>query len=259
MAPTGRQFVYVALTQRGDIYRFGAKGAPGDPDPDSFDCSGLTAWAAARLRVSLPGGAANQQAWCAARGKRISQEQARYTPGALGFASGSAHGPSGWHVVISQGTGNATIEARGKKYGVNAFPILGRNFNRGWFLCPGFDYMSPAPAAPPPQPPPPPMPPSPKPWLQQVADALQIWRHVDLRVGMRNDGVKFLRQGLRKAGYWLPIDGPNADYFDEQVLFFVAHFQQMHNLSQAGDADWGVCNKEVWFALTILAGWPNMT
>jgi hypothetical protein len=216
--------------------------------------SGLTAWAAARLGVTLPGGASNQHALCVKKGHKISQAQAKVTPGALGFASGSSHGPSGWHVVISQGTGNATIEARSTKYGINVFPIEGRNFNQGWYLCPGFDYLTPA-AKPPPAPPAPtPVPAGPNP-LKAVADALQIWRHVDLHVGDRNDGVKFLRAGLRKAGYWC-ADG---DFFDEEVMFFVAHFQEHWGLSDHTKPDWGVCDRAVWFTLTILAGWPNMT
>ena len=126
---TAQSFVGQALAQQGDRYIYGAETNLNDADPDTFDCSELVQWAAARSGVTVPDGSANQLAHCRKNGTEISVEQAMRTPGALLFRKG--------HVAISLGNGK-TIEAKGRKYGVGVFNASGRFTSGG--LIPGMKY-----------------------------------------------------------------------------------------------------------------------
>jgi hypothetical protein len=61
-------FVYWALKQQGDTYRFGAEARKSDKDPDVFDCSELVEWAAAQAGCYMPDGSANQRSYCRSKG-----------------------------------------------------------------------------------------------------------------------------------------------------------------------------------------------
>jgi cell wall-associated NlpC family hydrolase len=118
-------FVEAALAQKGDSYVFGAEAGLDDPDPDSFDCSELTQWAADQVGVTIPDGAMYQYLDLKGKDQLMPVEEALHTKGALLFyfssePTASGGRPSTAHVAISLGDGR-TIEARGTSYGVNEF------------------------------------------------------------------------------------------------------------------------------------------
>jgi cell wall-associated NlpC family hydrolase len=124
------QFVAIAQAQKGDTYVFGAEASLDDADPDSFDCSELTQWAAHQVGVTIPDGAMYQYLEMKNEGQLMSVDEALQTKGALLFYFSSEPTPSGGrpssaHVAISLGDGR-TIEAKGTGYGVNEFPAEGR-------------------------------------------------------------------------------------------------------------------------------------
>jgi cell wall-associated NlpC family hydrolase len=124
------QFVSLAQSQKGDTYVFGAEASLDDPDPDAFDCSELTQWAAHQVGVTIPDGAMYQYLELKNEGQLMSVDEALRTKGALLFYFSSEPTPSGGrpssaHVAISLGDGR-TIEAKGTGYGVNEFPAEGR-------------------------------------------------------------------------------------------------------------------------------------
>lgn len=243
----GIEVVWTLMTQVGDHYVLGAEVGMGDPDPDLFDCSEFTEWGHYRCGYrGLPDGAANQRAFAAKHGWRITQEQAVVTPGALGFAQ---HPDGGWHVVVSRGERRSTVEARGRAYGVGCFPIDGRNFNRGWWLLHGIDYLwRPGPAPAQANLPTPVAAPG-ESRLALVARALDDARRQVLGRGSRGNAVEFLRAGLKLAGYWCAP----GDHFDGQTEMFVRHLQRHHGLVETGTV-----GRQEWFVLTILAKWPLM-
>lgn len=120
-----QSFLSEALRQAGDPYVWGSSAAPTDADPDAFDCSELTKWAAQRVGLDLPDGSWLQYLELKEQGALVPVEQALRTPGALLFSFSQEPTPGGArpsqaHVAISLGDGR-TIEARGKKYGVGTF------------------------------------------------------------------------------------------------------------------------------------------
>lgn len=123
-------FVRIALSQTGDRYIYGAETKLDDPDPDAFDCSELTQWAAHRAGVDIPDGAFPQFQALQKAGTTMSVEQALRTKGALLFRFSSVDGgnPTEAHVAISLGDGR-TIEARGSQYGVGTFDANTIRFN----------------------------------------------------------------------------------------------------------------------------------
>jgi hypothetical protein len=125
------RFLEVARAQAGDTYVFGAETKLDDSDPDTFDCSELTQWAAHQAGVKIPDGATAQYLHLKERGMLIPVEEARNTPGALLFSFDREPRPGdgrtpGAHVAISLGDGK-TIEARGRAYGVGEFEV-GKRF-----------------------------------------------------------------------------------------------------------------------------------
>jgi cell wall-associated NlpC family hydrolase len=134
-APAGstavaREFLDVALAQEGKPYVYAATAATSDPDPDAFDCSELTKWAAARAGLTIPDGATAQYLHARDHGTTMSVEEALRTPGALLFHFSHeprdlSDIPPDGHVAISVGDGVHTIEARGRKYGTGVFDATG--------------------------------------------------------------------------------------------------------------------------------------
>ncbi|OHV25726.1 glycoside hydrolase [Parafrankia soli] len=115
---TTRHFLDAALAQAGDRYVYGAEAQLNDADPDAFDCSELTQWAAAQAGVEIPDGAANQYEALRTEGQEVSVDEALRTPGALLFHADASGYVS--HVAISLGDGR-TIEARNSRLGVGVF------------------------------------------------------------------------------------------------------------------------------------------
>lgn len=118
------QFVSLCLQQVGDRYVFGAEVKLTDPNPNTFDCSELIQWAAARAGISpaVPDGSSAQINHC----KSISVAQAKATKGALLWTPG--------HIAVSLGDGG-TVEAENPKVGV-VKDKAGNRFSRGG-LIPG--------------------------------------------------------------------------------------------------------------------------
>jgi cell wall-associated NlpC family hydrolase len=119
------RFLDVAREQVGNRYVFGAEVDLNDPDPEVFDCSELTQWAAAQAGVTIPDGATAQYLHLKKLGMLVPVEEGRTTPGALLFSFdrepqlGDGRTP-GAHVGISLGDG-ATVEARNSRDGVGQF------------------------------------------------------------------------------------------------------------------------------------------
>ncbi len=149
-APAGagtklNRFVDVATAQAGDDYVFGTSAKLSDPDPERFDCSELTRWAAHQAGVKIPDGAMYQYLDLKQKGALMPVEQALHTKGALLFyfsrepVEGGGR-PSRAHVAISLGDGR-TIEAKGTRYGVGEFNARNR-FNYAGMI-PGLDESAP--------------------------------------------------------------------------------------------------------------------
>ncbi|MFI7543546.1 transglycosylase SLT domain-containing protein [Actinoplanes sp. NPDC049599] len=119
------RFLEVARDQIGDRYVFGAEVDLADADPEVFDCSEFTQWAAGQAGVELPDGATQQYLHLKKLGVLVPVEEAKNTPGALLFSFdreprlGDGRTP-GAHVAISLGDG-ATVEARNSRDGVGQF------------------------------------------------------------------------------------------------------------------------------------------
>ena len=122
-------FLTSARDQIEDPYVYGARLQPERADPTQFDCSSLTAWAAAQAGVKLPRTAEEQYRLLKSQGLLVPVDQAMETPGALLFyfsvepsgqlAAGNAH------VAISDGHGR-TIEAKNSREGVGSWSAKGR-------------------------------------------------------------------------------------------------------------------------------------
>lgn len=114
-------FLSAATAQQGDRYVFGHEVSADDVDPDTFDCSELVQWAAARAGVEITDGSWLQYRALANKGAEMSVEDALRTPGALlfTFSSDPSVGgrPSRAHVAISLGDGRV-MEARNPRVGV---------------------------------------------------------------------------------------------------------------------------------------------
>ncbi|HEU5111241.1 MAG TPA: NlpC/P60 family protein, partial [Micromonosporaceae bacterium] len=124
------KFLDVARAQVGDTYVFGGEAKLSDPNPEIFDCSELTQWAAHQAGVTIPDGATAQYLFLKERGMLIPVEQGVDTPGALLFRFDREPRPGdgrtpGAHVAISQGNGK-TIEARNSQDDVGEFNAEGR-------------------------------------------------------------------------------------------------------------------------------------
>jgi cell wall-associated NlpC family hydrolase len=114
-------FLRVARAQVGDPYVFGAEAKLSDENPDVFDCSELTQWAAHQAGTKIPDGATAQYLHLKERGMLIPVEQAKNTPGALLFSFDREPRPGdgrtpGAHVAISIGDGKI-VEAANRRAG----------------------------------------------------------------------------------------------------------------------------------------------
>lgn len=122
-------FLRTAKAQKGDRYDYASTPSGSDPDPERFDCSSLTQWAARQAGVSLRRTAEEQYTWAKDHHHDIGVEEALKTPGALLFyfdGNPSHPLPAGKaHVAISLGNGRV-FEARGKSYGVGEWSATAR-------------------------------------------------------------------------------------------------------------------------------------
>jgi cell wall-associated NlpC family hydrolase len=120
--PALEHFLDVAKAQIGDRYVFGAEVKLDDANPNTWDCSEFTQWAAHQAGSDIPDGATAQYLKLKKDNKVISVEDAKNTPGALLFSfdrepqAGDGRTP-GAHVAISLGNGRI-VEAANPRVGV---------------------------------------------------------------------------------------------------------------------------------------------
>lgn len=117
------------------------------------DCSGLICAAVNQVGVVFPCTSSFAIAIvCRQRGTLISEEQAIWTPGAIGIrgphgGEGPSNGPNGTngHIVFFEGDGKTTTEEMGRRYGCCHGQATGRGFVR-WAHFPGLSSAVPVPA-----------------------------------------------------------------------------------------------------------------
>lgn len=182
-------FVQAALRQLGDAYVTNASTDPNDPDPDAFDCSEFTEWAAAQAGVTGLGEASFlQYNQMKAAGTTMSVEEALRTRGALLFrfpggepTPGQTSRREGYHVAISLGDGT-TVDAASPDRGVSIYEdAAGRGFTHAALVA-GMDYgpgLAPEPV-PVVELPPPAGPPAPDPLAVAALNAGSVDTDVDM-------------------------------------------------------------------------------
>jgi cell wall-associated NlpC family hydrolase len=205
-APNIEDFVAAALTQRGDPYVFGAEASFNDANPSAFDCSELVQWAAARAGVKFKDGAQNQRDECRRADTLIPVEEGFRTRGALLFRIDE--GPGHDHVAISLGDGT-TMEAKGRKYGVNVFPARDRRWTHAGII-PGFRWTRGGSSPPPPP----------------AAPGERL-----LKRGLRGEDVRWLQRRLQMHG----VDsGPADGIFGKRTEGAVRSLQTARGLASDG-------------------------
>lgn len=148
-----------ALQAAGIRYRLGAKWNGRAPwPPKALDCSGLVTAVGQRLDLGIGRvhGSANQWAYCARYGRRVTAAEAATTPGLLCFRVGVT---AINHVAITLGE-NKTMEAR-SSHTTPQVGVFGAMTQRRWtafVTVPGLTYAGPAPTPPPEEPVPHPQP-----------------------------------------------------------------------------------------------------
>jgi cell wall-associated NlpC family hydrolase len=135
---TAEQLLDMALHQVNDRYVLGTNADEQNPDEDEFDCAELISWSCAQLGVTFPDYSVSQIDACAKAGLEISVSEASSIRGALLFRAAGHNGSQYNHVALSLGSGNDTIEAMGKNYGV-AVGEIGNRFTRAGYI-PGITY-----------------------------------------------------------------------------------------------------------------------
>jgi cell wall-associated NlpC family hydrolase len=125
-------FLNAAEAQVGDPYVWGVGADINDANPDAFDCSELTRWAAGRAGYDLSDGTWLQYLQLKDAGMLIPVDEAINTPGALLFRFSEepqpgAGRPDSAHVAISMGDGR-TVEASDPSVGV-IYGDADNNFN----------------------------------------------------------------------------------------------------------------------------------
>ncbi|MFC7534608.1 peptidoglycan-binding protein [Actinoplanes sp. GCM10030250] len=217
-------FVGLLLRQRGDRYLFGVESKISNPDPSAFDCSELVEWGCGRFKVRprMPDGSWLQAQHCRRNDTLIKVSRAIDIQGALlfRFAGGNPFGknrPDAAHVAVSLGNGS-TIEARGRKFGVNCFNAVGRNWTHA-ALIPGLDYEK-----------------APK----KIAGTPNAWRrHITQPPVMTGDDVRTWQLKMKDRGWRIRTDGV-YDKDSEQVC---VQFQREKKL----EID-GVIGPQTWHA-----------
>ncbi|HZI43791.1 MAG TPA: peptidoglycan-binding protein [Ilumatobacter sp.] len=135
---TAEALLDMALHQVNDRYVLGTNADEQNPDEDEFDCAELISWSCAQLGVTFPDYSVSQIDACAKAGLEISVSEASSIRGALLFRAAGHNGSQYNHVALSLGSGNDTIEAMGKNYGV-AVGEIGNRFTRAAYI-PGITY-----------------------------------------------------------------------------------------------------------------------
>jgi cell wall-associated NlpC family hydrolase len=136
--PTADALVDTALHQVNDRYVLGTDADENNPNEDEFDCAELISWSLAQLGVEFPSYSVSQMDAVAKAGLELSVADAASIRGALLFRAAGHNDSQYNHVALSLGTGDDTIEAMGKAYGV-CVGTVGHRFTRGGKI-PGVIY-----------------------------------------------------------------------------------------------------------------------
>ncbi len=237
-----------------------------DPDPVSFDCSGLIMWASARAGATphLPHNSSAIHQVCLNNNVMIGD--IRTDPQAVVKAAGIRGAllirsrlngqpcdpgdvlPGDGHIVISMGDGNV-IEARGTNMPVGLYPanIAFRKWTAG-ALIPGVAYSV--------SPPPPGLPgnanPRNRPYLMHDHQAVpRNYRGADRTTWVRSMQTMLMEQGL------LNIPATTGNFRDMTLAAVVSFQQKVASHYQAGFAVDGECGKMTWGWLMYLTGRGN--
>ena len=217
-------FVGLLLRQKGDRYVFGVENKISDPDPKSFDCSELVQWGCDRLKVDpkMPDGSWLQVQHCRRHDQLIKVSEAVGIQGTLlfRFTGGSPFGskrPDTAHVAVSLGNGS-TIEARGRKFGVNCFDAAGRGWSHAARI-PGLDYRKAAGT----------IPGTPAGW----------YRYITQPPAMEGNDVRTWQRKMKARGWRIRTDG----VYDKGAERVCVQFQREKKL----EAD-GVIGPKTWRA-----------
>lgn len=146
---SGADIVKVAATKLGKQYVFGARVPLDDPNwNEPWDCAEYCSWAVFQVSKKIYGctndndpphkADAYTGSWkrdALSLGRIVTVPEASHIAGAMLLRRSASSG----HIVISEGTGNGTLEARGAQYGVVRYVISGRPWDIG-ILVPWIDY-----------------------------------------------------------------------------------------------------------------------
>jgi N-acetylmuramoyl-L-alanine amidase len=145
---------------------------------------------------------------CQKLGRKVAQDVAAKTPGAVLLRYPPAPGTMG-HIVVSDGKGG-TVEAMGKAFGVRRGKVSGRHWDTG-VLIPKFSYAAPA---------------------GNVVIKQPMFLYALGRPGMKASVISAIQQALREQG----IDpGPNDGQYDAMTVAAVAAFQTLKGLIVDGE------------------------
>lgn len=145
----GADIVAVAARKLGSKYVFGARVPLDNADwIEPWDCAEYCSWAVFQVSKRIYGCTNNNSppnkadAWTGSWkrdalsiGTKVTVPEASHIDGAMLLRRGASSG----HIVISDGSGNGTLEARGADFGVVRHVIAGRVWDMG-VLVPWIDY-----------------------------------------------------------------------------------------------------------------------
>jgi hypothetical protein len=221
----GAEIVAAAERKLGATYVFGARVPLDDADwIEPWDCAEYCSWAVFQASKRIYGCTDNNSppskadAWTGSwkrdalsLGIKVSVAEASNIVGAMLLRRGASSG----HIVISDGTGNGTLEARGADFGVMRHVVAGRVWDMG-VLVPGIEYDT----------------------TRAKVRRLRYESPFTFRVLERGvqqgDPIAQVQEILRGAGYY---DGAITGRYDVQTEIAVRDFQIGRGLTPDGQVE----------------------
>ncbi len=225
----GNAIIAAAEQKLGQKYVFGARVPLDDKNwTGPWDCAEYTSWAIYQVCSRVYGCTNNNlspkkaDAWTGSWkrdalsiGIRIDKNVARFIPGAMLLQRGATSG----HIVISDGSGNGSLEARGRNYGVVRHVVNGRPWDMG-ILVPGIEYENPNEES----------------LISNEASPIEepvVFR--TLKKGFQtSEGIAATQEALTKLGFF---DGAVNSVFDVMTEIAVRDFQISAGLTPNGIVD----------------------